>query len=196
MQAGRLFLVDTGVYAVGRPPRTRSSGRQPRSLRAAQGPLYRTPRPSPYGASRRSGAPLRGRRAGDRRPRGIRSHRVRNLHRRDITTQLGLRTTTLARALLDTAPRLTHTRLTRAVNDGLHSSFMFPAHLVDIVERNPNHRGTQLLAPFIADTARGVTRSELEDMFLAFCKRHGLPTPLTNVASAATPSTPSSPTTA
>jgi hypothetical protein len=114
---------------------------------------------------------------GDRRPKGIRTHRSTTLHRRDITTQLGIRTTTPARAILDMARRLTKKRLTRAVNDALHSRFMYESDLNDAAQRHPN---AALLAPFIADAKTGLTRSQLEDNFKQFCPDHDLPIPLTN----------------
>lgn len=46
--------------------------------------------------------------------------------------------------------------------------------------RLPLHPGSKLLAPFVA-TQSAPTRSELEDGFLAFCKRFSLPRPETNV---------------
>jgi very-short-patch-repair endonuclease len=116
----------------------------------------------------------------DRRPKGIRTHRPTTIHRRDITVQLGIRTTTLARALLDIAPTLPERRLRRAVNDALHSPFMTDTELADVLHRNPTHKGHPLLTPFIAETKTGITRSELEDTFKRLCKDHHLPRPLTN----------------
>ncbi len=108
---------------------------------------------------------------------GIRTHRSTTLHRRDLTTQLGIRATTPARAILDMARRLSDKRLTRAVNDALHSRFMYESDLRDASERHPN---AARLAPFIADVATGITRSHLEDTFKKLCRDYDLPTPLTN----------------
>lgn len=86
-----------------------------------------------------------------------------------------IRVTTLARALLDSAPNLT--RLTRTVNDALRSSYMTRTQLADVVRRCHNHPAAKLLLPFVA-SPNGPTRSEFEDLFLAFCKHFGLPIPL------------------
>src|SRR5947209_4202022 len=52
----------------------------------------------------------------DRRPKGVRVHRA-VLARRDITRQNGIPVTTLARTLLDMAPKMKSKSLNRAVND-------------------------------------------------------------------------------
>jgi MoaA/NifB/PqqE/SkfB family radical SAM enzyme len=49
-----------------------------------------------------------------------------------------------------------------------------------VIQRNPTHPGAKRLRPF-AESRSGPTRSELEDRFVAFCGRYGLPTPATSV---------------
>jgi hypothetical protein len=110
---------------------------------------------------------------------GITVHRSRMLAGRDITKQLGIRVTSPARTVLDTAPRLTDKRLSRMVNDALRSPYLHVADLADVLNRNPNHPGTKRLRPF-AEANRPRTNSPLEDDFVAFAKAHGLPTPVTN----------------
>jgi hypothetical protein len=118
--------------------------------------------------------------AGDRRPRGILTHRCPSLEPQDITCQRGIPTTTPARTTLDLAPRLTEKALKRLVNDALRSRHLRPASLQDIVQRNPYHPGTKLLTPF-ADDPNNPTNSDFEDDFLAFTQKYGLPTPQINV---------------
>lgn len=115
-----------------------------------------------------------------RRREGITIHRSRTLARRDVTHHLGIRVTSSARTVLDEAPRLTDQRLTRMVNDARHSRFLHLDALADVIDRNPTHPGAKRLRPFVR-TRSGLTRSELEDRFVAFAKRYGLPTPETNV---------------
>ena len=55
--------------------------------------------------------------AGDRRPSGLIVHHSATLLKRDIKKQDGLRVTSPARTLLDTATRLKPYQLTRAIND-------------------------------------------------------------------------------
>ena len=107
---------------------------------------------------------------------GIKVHRCRTLARRDITRQLGIRVTSPARTVLDNAPRLTGKRLSRFVNDALRTPYLHVPDLADVLNRNPNHPGTKRVLPFV----RQPTNSPLEDDFLEFARRYGLPTPTTN----------------
>ena len=116
---------------------------------------------------------------GDRRPRHVTTHRCPSLQPRDITRQHGVPTTTPARTTLDLAPRLSHKQLTRLVNDHLRSGYLKRAALQDVIERNPLHHGTTLLAPFADDTSNP-TESPFEDDFKAFLARYGLPLPVFN----------------
>jgi hypothetical protein len=116
---------------------------------------------------------------GHRRPRDITVHRC-ALHRRDLTTQRGIRVTSPARALLDWAPQLTDAQLTRAVNDARRARLCSPAALAELLARNRNHPAARRLKPF-ADPASPLTASRLEDRFAAFCVRYGLPAPAFNV---------------
>ncbi len=117
---------------------------------------------------------------GDRRPRHILTHRCPSLTPRDITRQRGVATTSAARTALDLAPRLTKKQLTRLVNDQRHEGHLTLGALQDIVTRNPLHPGNKLLRRFVEHPANP-TRSPLEDDFLPFLAKYGLPMPLTNV---------------
>ncbi len=108
---------------------------------------------------------------------GIKVHRCRTLARRDITRQLGIRVTSPARTILDTAPRLTGKRLSRFVNDALRTPYLHAADLADVLNRNPNHPAANRLRRFVEDPK---TNSPLEDDFVEFARRHGLPEPVTN----------------
>jgi hypothetical protein len=112
---------------------------------------------------------------------GIKIHRSRALSGRDYDRQLGIPVTSPARTALDVAPRLTDKRLTRVVNDGRHARLIHLDDLADVLARNPTNPGTKRLRHFL-ETEGGPTRSELEDRFVAFCTRYGLPTPLTNIS--------------
>ncbi len=68
---------------------------------------------------------------------------------------------------------------TRAVNDARRASLVTLEALADVVERFPLHPGAPLLAPH-AGATHNATRSGLEDDFLEFCRRFGLPTPKVN----------------
>ena len=108
-------------------------------------------------------------------PSGIHVHHPTALALRDIRIHQGIRTTTVARTLVDMTTRLEPKSLTRAVNDALTSPYLTEAQLAELLDRNATHPATPKLRPYIADAARGLTRSELEDEFRSFCPAHGFP---------------------
>jgi hypothetical protein len=110
---------------------------------------------------------------------GIKTHRSSTLYPRDTTTQRGIRVTSPARTLLDIAPRLSDKQLTRAVNDLRLAGYLQPNDFAELVARSRSHAGAPRLRPF-AITTQNPTRSDLEDRFIKFCAKHGLPTPEIN----------------
>ncbi|MDQ6744692.1 MAG: hypothetical protein M3Z27_01525 [Actinomycetota bacterium] len=119
--------------------------------------------------------------AGNRRQRpGITVHRCVTLSRRDVRHRHGIRVTSPARALLDCTPRLSERALTRSVNDALRTGHLKRQDLVELLARCGNHTGAARLRPFAEQTGTP-TRSALEDDFVAFCARFGLPRPEVNV---------------
>lgn len=95
--------------------------------------------------------------AGKRRRRGI-VHRSSTLIARDCTRLQGIPVTTPARTLTDLRPLLSPARLAAAV-------------------REAEFRGLADRGALVTDRAR----SELEQRFLALCRRHRLPQPVVNV---------------
>jgi very-short-patch-repair endonuclease/predicted transcriptional regulator of viral defense system len=118
--------------------------------------------------------------AGDRRPTGLRVHRSATLLQRDVRYVRGLRVTSPARTLLDTATRLRPAQLTRAVNDLRLRELISVEELRDMLARNPNHAAVALLREHLEHAQQEPTRSALEDRFLLLLRMHGLPTPLIN----------------
>jgi hypothetical protein len=129
-----------------------------------------------WGLLKRWETPLQVTVTGDRRPNGIEVHRVSSLNRRDLTKQLGIRVTSLARTLLDCAPELSKRTLKRAIDDARLSHHLELPALADVIERCPNHVGRTRLRAFV-DSSSGPTRSEFEQAFVAFCACFGLPEP-------------------
>lgn len=118
--------------------------------------------------------------AGDRRPAGLVVHHSTTLLRRDIRMVQGLRVTSPARTLLDTAERLRPRQLTRAVNDLRFRDLLTIDQLVDVIARNPTHPAVTLLQPHLEFAQPEPTRSWLEDVFLPLLRKHHLPTPQIN----------------
>jgi hypothetical protein len=112
-----------------------------------------------------------------RRP-GIRVHRV-ALAKADVRRHLGIRVTSPARTVFDIAPRLTDKALIRAVNELRIKRLLKLEQLAELATRLPRHRGASRVKPLV-ETSRGPTRSELEDAFVAFTERFGLPRPEMN----------------
>jgi hypothetical protein len=177
---GRLFRVHLGVYAVGRPPATPVE-------RAAAAVLACGP-----GAALSHGSALSlwGFASGWREPHhvtsaklherpGIFTHEARGLTRTDIRHQLGIRVTSPARTFLDCAIELGPHRLPRMAADARRRGYLHVAQIADVLDRFRFHRGrTHLLAAL--GRFQQPTRSELEEAFLAFCERYGLPQPVVN----------------
>jgi hypothetical protein len=109
---------------------------------------------------------------GRRRP-GIRTHRTETLTRTDIRRHRNLRVTSPSRTILDIQGRLSDRQLVRAVNDLRLHQHLGPTELERLLKASA--RVSRLIDP-----AQNPTRSGKEDAFVAFCRRHGLPTPTTN----------------
>lgn len=176
VKAGKLVRVHAGVYAVGvrrTDPLARAAGAV-----LACGPdalLSHTWAAALWGIRRDWPGWPEITVPGDRRPRGIRVHRSSTLTRADRRTHLGIRVTSPARTLADSAADLTDGELRRAVNDLQLKGWLKLRQLTEVVER----LGTPRLRPFV-DTPNGPTRSEFEDAFLAFIVEFGLPMPVMN----------------
>lgn len=111
---------------------------------------------------------------GRRRHPGIRVHRSRHA---ETTVHYGIPTTTPAQTLVDLADVLDDRQLARAVNEAYVHKLTTPHQLKALLTRSPGRRTTRLTPHTTATTP---TRSHLEDDFLRFIKRHGLPTPEVN----------------
>jgi len=180
-RTGRLLRVHAGIYAVGHLP-TLPQDRAAGAL-LASGPhsvLSHGSAAALWGILREWRMPFEVTAPTVRRRSGIRMHRGLLAHR-DIRTCAGLRVTSPARTLLDVAPRLSEKALRRAVNDLRRSGRLRLPELEDVLCRFPRASGARALRPFVAETTGNPTRSELEDSFLAFIERFGLPRPEINV---------------
>ncbi len=87
--------------------------------------------------------------------------------------------TTVSRTLLDLAATIHASRLERALAQAERLQLYDRRAISDVIVRNNGHRGTGALARATAQAPK-LTRSELEERFLALVRKAGLPEPLSN----------------
>ncbi len=179
-KSGRLHHRHHGVYAIGYPRR------EPIALAAAAvlagGPgaiLSHGSAAALWGLTRAWPDPPEVTTTRDRRGDGIEWHRSTVLGPRDVRTHLGIRVTSAARAVLDLAPRLDDRALARMIRDARIARWLYEAELIELADRLRTKSGAARVRALITGTG-GPTRSELEDTFMRFARRHGLPEPLVN----------------
>jgi hypothetical protein len=178
VKVGRLFRVFRGVYSVGRRPITVQEWAGAAVLACGSGAaLSHDSAMVLWGYWRHWETPIHVSVVADRRTRGIRVHRSVTLHRRDLTTQLGIRVTTPARTALDMSPRWNDKQLKRSVNTMLNSRWANKDQFTETVACHPNAPGAKRIAELLGLPGTP-TRSGWEDDFPAFCRAHGLPTPI------------------
>jgi predicted transcriptional regulator of viral defense system len=181
VEVGRLIAVYAGVYAVGHIPLGQEARAHAAVLACGDGTVlshqsaaalwkYVKDWPTRIEVT----APT------DRHRRGITAHRTKTLTRRDIARQLGVPITSPARTVFDMAPRYkTDAALRRFVNDARLTYTLHVSSLAELLARHPRQPATKRLMQFV-DKPTGMTRSELEDLFVDFARRYGLPQPTIN----------------
>jgi very-short-patch-repair endonuclease len=113
----------------------------------------------------------------------VRVHRDK-LDPSETITRDGIRVTKPLRTLIDLAAVIKNeTELERAIRQAVYRKLTTTALLVDAVNERPGRRGTKKLrnALISIGEAPGLTRSELEEHFLRFLRKHKLPMPELNV---------------
>jgi Transcriptional regulator, AbiEi antitoxin/Protein of unknown function (DUF559) len=183
--AGRLHRMHRGVYAVGHP-RLTVKGRWMAAVLAG-GPgavlshrdaaaLWRIRK------SARAAIDVTTPRRGGRSLSGIEVHRTRYLPPEDVTEIDGIPCTTLARTLLDLAEVVDRRQVERACDEAEVLRLLDASALDAVLSRARGRRGVPVLRAILDEHAIGetVTRSEMEERFLALCDRAGLPRPEVN----------------
>ena len=120
--------------------------------------------------------------AGRRQP-GLIVHRCRDLFPEESTAHDGVPVTTPARTILDLAACIGFRSLERMADEAERLRLCGTADLEKVVAAHRGRRGAGALRRLLAAHAIGstATRSELEERFLALCRRRRLPPPLVNV---------------
>ena len=178
---GRLIRVYAGVYAVGHIPLGQEARAHAAVLACGDGAVlshqsaaalwkYVKDWPAQFEVTARI----------DHRRKGIKTHRTKTLIRRDIDRQLGVPVTSPARTVFDMAPRCkTDAALRRFVNDARLTYTLHLSSLDELLARHPATRRPSGCCPFV-QAPTGMTRSQLEDLFVDFARRYGLPEPTIN----------------
>jgi very-short-patch-repair endonuclease len=175
VRSGRLHVVHRGVYAVGHPVLTRE-GRWMAAVLATGGDAVLSHGTAaaawdlrPAGGDIHVTVPGS---AGRKRRPGLRIHRSATLGH-DTATLRGIPVTSPLRTIIDLATVLEGRPLEHVLD------LADQRHLVDFAElgQRPVRRSLQAV---LARYSQTVTRSELEERFLALCDEHRLPRPATN----------------
>ena len=114
-----------------------------------------------------------------RKPRNLRTKRVRRIDRRDVTEVQGIPCTTVPRTLVDLAAVLSEEDLARAVHLAYVIYRVGPKHVEAVLKRQPNAKGAALLKAILKGDAK-VLLSHLEKGFILRLTEAGLPLPDTN----------------
>jgi very-short-patch-repair endonuclease len=123
-----------------------------------------------------------GTRSGRRRQAGIDLHCVRRLDPRDVTNLRGIPITTVARTLIDICSVVPDRMVERALEQSYVLRLIAPGAIEAALERAPGRKTAPLKRLLAAQShTPTLTRSELEEAFLALCRRSGMPDPEVNV---------------
>jgi very-short-patch-repair endonuclease len=175
-RVGRLHLLHRGVYAVGhRPPSPLAAAMAAVLACGPDAVLSHRSAAALWRILPRWRSPIEVTAPSKHRLKTIHVHRSRDV---DATTHYGIRVTSPARTLVDLADVLTPKQLTRALNEAQVQRLVTPAELTTLVTRYPGRRTSQLTP------GQGATRSDLEDDFVRFLRRHKLPLPELNQTTA------------
>lgn len=105
---------------------------------------------------------------------GLHVHRPRSLPLADIVERHGFAVTSLARTLLDMAPRTPIEVVGRWIHEAGVQQVLDLREIHAVLRRHPHHRGARILEAALAVEVEP-TRSELEALLLAIWRSTGLP---------------------
>jgi hypothetical protein len=113
------------------------------------------------------------------RVRGVSTHRTVAIHPRDVTTNRGIRLTTVCRTLVDLASSLPEPALARACHEAEVIHNVSPDQVEEVLARRPSSPGAGALRRILHGDIP-VTLSRLEQRFLRRLRDAKLPLPETN----------------
>ena len=185
LRVGRLFLVHRGVYSLWNPVPSRAGQLTAAVLGCGQGAAL-----SHWAACEWWGL-VRGQAstievtvpaAGGRWCRGVVVHRSSNLAPGECCSVRGLRVTSVARTIIDVAPSASSRELERMLDEGDRLRVLDAGELVAVLDQHRGRRGVGSVRRLLArhDAGSTWTRSELEERFLALCRRSALAAPHVN----------------
>jgi very-short-patch-repair endonuclease len=182
---GRLHAVHRGVYAVGH---RRLSGRghwMAAVLACGSGAALSHASAAALWELRPSEAPLVDvavRAGAGRTLAGVRAHRLGGLRDDEVTAVDAIPVTTVARTLLDLAAVVPRRGLERTLDQAEVRELFDLRSLHATLGAHPGHHGAGMLARALREHQAGttLTRSELEERFLALCNAHAIPRPQVN----------------
>jgi very-short-patch-repair endonuclease len=182
LRTRRLHRLYRGVYAVGHRVLRAEAHRMAAVLACGEGAVLSHLDAGAHWQIRQSSSglihvtvPVR---SGRRGPNGIRIHRSGRLGPEEVTVHEGIPTTTVARTLLDLADVLSPQALKRAIDEADYRNLFDLTALIAVVEANPGRRAKKVMRAL--EGPQELTRSALEDRFIAFVERHALPRPRVN----------------
>jgi very-short-patch-repair endonuclease len=178
--AGRLHRKYPEVYAVGHPTLTPDGRRYAAVCACGSGAVASHRMAAALWGLRAYGhleVTVPGRRAG---PPDVIVHRTRALDPRDRTTIRVIPVTTLVRTIVDLAEVESIDRMERLIDKAARLDAFDLGALEATAARLTGRRGAPVLRTALGLPSPGLTRSQLEDAFLALCRAHGLPRPRTN----------------
>jgi very-short-patch-repair endonuclease len=185
LRRGTLLSLHRGVYAAGHRPVTIEARWMAGVL--ACGPeavLSHRSAAQLWRLQPRSDGPVEVTRPGRFRPRaGIRAQRS-ALPDDEVEKVDGIPVTGVSRTIFDLAGVVTRRRLVQAMNEAAVLGLTDRLSLPDLLDRYPRRRGSAVLRAILEEEAalNGVTKSELEERFLALLEAHGLPRPRLNAS--------------
>jgi len=183
---GRLVQLHRGVYAVGHRSLRRDGYRFAAILAVGPGAVLSHHEAAALHALRPSPrTTIDVTVAARRRVPGVRIHRVERLAPEDVTTVDDIPTTTVSRTLVDLATVLPAAALRKALEEAERSHRLdvraIEAALARVRGRGgAGHARLRAALAELARTGTAVTRSVLEERFLALLDAHGLPRPSAN----------------